>query len=166
LQFDQRAVDWFPRYFGDHDAMNHQDPRFAKIAGQNFVSISAGRTPEIGRPGGPSDWINPREAPSPPKVSLPVVQAPVAQADPAPTAAPASVEPPAPEPAPIPGLRRSVPRSLLLANAPSQSGMISAPPSATPQTPKDPWAGPVSVPKSDVTVVSPGARVKLGGSGV
>jgi hypothetical protein len=157
LKFDHRTATWFERFFGDKDRMDPTDPRFPKISGQKFLIIDPGllgRPPEVGSS---SAWLDPRDLERPPNPAPPSVQ-------PVP-----SVPTVAPEPVQAAVRPRQVPRRLLLANAPAQKGqMIPAPPSANtaPIHPKDPWAGPVPDAKDDEAVVSPGARVKMGGGGV
>lgn len=167
LKFDQRVSTWHERLFSHVPRMDTHDPRYPKIAGQKFLMLDVNRTPEIST----SAWMDPRDvekaaekqAPptvvEPPRVALPVA---------AEEAAPAAQPPPATAPA-QPAGPKTLPKHLLLANTPVQSGkMIKAPPaapaSATPA--KDPWAGPTPAPKSDIPVVQPGARVKMGGGGV
>lgn len=162
LKFDARTSTWYERFFGDKDVMDPNDARFASIAAQRFMVINPSRAQEVG-----SSWADPRDLnnPAPPQVqvvSLPEPPAP-------------KIEVPEPPRVVVPSapvnlkLRRDVPVHLLLANAPSQNGqMVAAPPSASiePAPTQDPWTAPVQPPKSDVPVVSSGARVKMGGGGV
>jgi hypothetical protein len=150
-KFDQRTATWFERYYSGKDQMSPGDPRYPKIAAQNFVFIDpglVGRAPEVG-----SAWLDPRDLTPPP--------APVTIIKPADEVATGPTAPSSPTP-------RQVPRQLLLANVPVREGqMVAPPPSAgVVQTPtKDPWTGPVPASKDETPVVTPGARVKLG-SGV
>jgi hypothetical protein len=163
-KFDSRTATWFERFFGDKDQMDPRDTRFPTIAGQKFILIDPGRMgrmPEIG-----SAWMDPRdieilqpEPPAPPPVAEPPVE---------PRAALKSA-PPSPAPSTGPRPQRELAHQLLLANAPSQTGrMVPAPPSASigPIVVKDPWAVQPPDQKDDEPVVSPGARVKMGGGGV
>lgn len=178
-KFEDRALNWFERYFGEKDRMDPRDPRFSQIAGQKFIFIDpgvVGLAPTVG-----SAWVDPRDigspqeppqAPSPPAPAPEPLRAAVASPPPAPEPPQAAPEAPKPAPAAPPPGARGIPHRLLLANVPVQPGaMIPRPPSAPsanpgPTGPKDPWAGPVADPKDDAPIVSPGARVKMGGGGV
>jgi hypothetical protein len=164
-KFDHRTASWFDHYFGDKDRMDPSDARFPKIAGQKFLLIDpglTGRAPEVG-----SAWIDPRdlsrqEAPPAPSIVLPTAVAP-------PPAIPPIQAPERAQAGAAPAPRGRLPQNLLLANAPAQGNkMVPAPPSANiaPAQPKDPWAGPVPEAKDEAPVISPGARVKMGGGGV
>ncbi len=169
LKFDDRTQNWYENFFGDKNRMDQGDPRYPTIAAQQFKLIDpglTGRAPEVGT----SSWIDPRDikepsalvqAPHAPEVRQPIVMVPEPRQVAAQVAAPSA-------PAPVAFPVHKVPHQLLLANAPMQTGqMVTPPPSqVAAQPPKDPWTGPVPTPKSDVPVVSPGARVKLGGGGV
>lgn len=177
-KFDDRTNNWFERYFGEQGRMDPRDPRFSKIAAQKFIFIDPGVTGMA--PSVSSAWVDPRDIEPEPPPAPPPPPAPVVEPLQARVAAPAPEPPPAaPEPPkPIPEAPRAKPPSqsspinhrLLLANVPVQPGiMLPRPPSAAnpgPTAPKDPWAGPVPDPKDDAPVVSPGARVKMGGGGV
>lgn len=152
LKFDQRVSTWYDRFFGDQDKMLPGDPRFTRISGQKFLMLDpglVGRPPEIG-----ASWVDPRD------LDDQATGAPVK-----PVAVPTNPRPPA-------GLRE-VPRQLLLANSPRPVPLVIQAPAAidigrtapAPPVQKDPWAppGPAPVPASDVPVIQPGARVKLGG---
>ncbi len=186
-KFDERTNNWFEHYFGDKNRMDPSDARFSKIAGQKFILIDpglTGRAPDIG---GSSAWLDPRDierqqpaAPAPPPRALAAIEAmgtlrgapaerpapaapPPQQVQQPPPQAPPPARPQQVHAAPPP---RQVPQHLLLANAPVQAPQrIAGPPSASTAPPKDPWAGPVPDAKDDAPVVSPGARVKLGGGG-
>jgi hypothetical protein len=178
-KFDDRTRNWFDRYFGDKDRMDPNDPRFLKIAAQKFIFIDPGQggiVPAVG-----SAWLDPRDieqAAPPPAPPPPAPAEPMrATTAPAQTSAPqiSAPQPAAPAPAPPPAARpaappKTIPHHLLLANpAPPGGLMIPRPPSANPapSAPKDPWAAPAPAdPQSDAPVVSPGARVKMGGGGV
>src|SRR5574338_854823 len=167
-KFDQRTSTWLSRLFTEVPKLAPNDPRFQSIAGQKFLSIDVGRTPEV-----TSDWMDPRDIatsqPSPPPPFIapePPPPAVVADqpAEPAPTPPPQAVQPAA-QP------RKPIPRHMVLANAPSQDGKVLQP--SSPSTvQKDPWAGPVgpvgpsTSADPNASVVKPGATVKLGGSGV
>jgi hypothetical protein len=157
-KFDHRTATWFERYFGEADKMLPTDARFSKIAGQKFMIIDpglTGRTPEV-----TSAWLDPRDLER------------QAEAAPAPAIIPtaaSTLSTPGPaKPSPPAAGQRQIPHSLLLANVPAQGGMVSRPPSANtaPVPSKDPWSGPVPDAKDEVPLVSPGARVKMGGGGV
>lgn len=159
-RFDARTRTWFEHYFGDKDRMDPADPRFSRIAGQKFLVIDPGllgRAPEVGSS---SAWLDPRELEQPPAPPpAPVSRPPAAQEVRRPVAQEAPAEAPRP---------RQVPQHLLLANVPLQGGQrVPAPPSASTAPPpvRDPWAAPAPD-SGDTPVVSPGARVKMGGPGV
>lgn len=138
-KFDQRISTWADRLFLNVPKLAPEDPRFAPIASQKFITIDTGRTPEIR-----SAWVDPNEpqalgapeVPAPPQESAPVVPRPVLP----------------------PG---TVPRHMLMANAPSQAGKVLG--SGGKSAKRDAWATP-EVPAEPV--VAPGSRIKLGGSGV
>ena len=150
-KFDQRVHTWVERLFTETPRLDPHDPRYGTLAGQNFLTIDVGRTPEVH-----SDWVDP--------LTMRASDPPAVQASPPPTT-PTEAAPKA-EPAPAlldPG---RVPRHMILANAPDQSGKMlpGAPTAATPQ--RDVWSTPE---KPEGTVVQRGATIKLGkagGSGV
>jgi hypothetical protein len=160
-KFDIRVTDWERKLFTDPPRLPPDDPLYAAITAKRFITIDPGRTPEIR-----SDWVDPRdlkEAEPPPLV----VAAPKAEPAPAPKVEPAPPTPEArpatpPKPSTSP---RSPPGFLLGANAPDQSGKILPGAPREPTTKVDPWAAPEPPQPGDV-VVQPGARIKMGGSGV
>ena len=147
LRFDQRVSTWYERYFGDRSAMSPGDPRFPRIAGQKFLMLDPGL---VGRPHEVGGWVDPRDLEE--YTSAPPVQS--------------AVTIPTDHPKPTVNVPRELPRQLLLANSPRASAQMIQPSSAPSAAPvqKDAWAAPVPVPASDVPVIQPGARVKLGGS--
>lgn len=146
-QFEARVSTWAERLFLNVPRLDPSDPRYQPLATQKFVTIDVGRPHEV------QGWIDPLEP----------------QPEPAPAPSPPAPEPvPLPEPVPEqapsePKVPARLPRRMVLANAPDQSGRMLAGANRTPT--KDPWASPE--PEKNVgTVVSSGARIKLGGSGV
>jgi len=162
-KFDQRTGTWLQRLFTEVPKLQPNDPRFQAIAGQKFLTIDAGRTPEVRS----TVWVDPRDLET---ASAQVTAPPVVEPTPSLVVAtaeaqPETLDPPAtntPQPTPP---RKSVPRHMVLANAPSQSGKIIRPETSS-APPKDAWAGPLASPDANITVIKPGATVKLGGSGV
>lgn len=138
-KFDQRVASWADRLFLNVPKLDPNDPRYAPLSSQKFLTIDTGRTPEIR-----STWVDPNEP------EAPAPQPPIM------TAAPP--ETPAPPPEVTGGV---LPRRVLLANAPSQAGKVLG--SSGQPVRKDPWATPE--PPAD-PVVAPGSRIKIGGSGV
>jgi len=134
-KFDQRVSTWADRLFLNVPKLAPEDPRFAPIASQKFITIDTGRTPEIH-----SAWVDPNE-PQAPEPSVFV---------------PADIPAPSPEVA-----RGTIPRHMILANAPSQAGKVLG--SGGKSARRDLWATPEAPAEP---VVAPGSRIKLGGSGV
>lgn len=142
-KFEQRVHSWEERLYTQVPRLDPQDPRYPSLANQKFISIDVSRTPEIR-----SDWVDP--------LTTQVTE-------PAPSQVASTPTPVEPSDAPTPQKpSTNAPRHMVLANAPSQSGKMLGPVVA-PQPKRDPWATPE---KPDGVVVLPGARVKLGGSGV
>ncbi len=153
-KFEARIQDWDRKLFLDPPKMAPDDPRYAQIVAQKFITVD-GRTPEIR-----SDWVDPRDLKEPepaPAIILPTPPAIVVPQAPAPT-------PPKPTVSP-----RSTPGqvpAIVGANAQDQSGKILRGAPSGPTTKDDPWAGPQPPDPADV-VVQPGAKIRMGGgSGV
>lgn len=131
--------------------MPPDDPRFGAIAAQQFIMIDPGRTPEAS-----SAWIdplNPSESPASAVLS------------PAPPPPPPELAPVLPMAGELSG-KKVVAAHLLLANAPLQPATIPRPPSSptvAPSPPKDAWAAPQAPATSNLPIVAPGSRVKVGG---
>lgn len=153
-KFEKRVTTWEDRLFKNPPKMSPDDPRFERISAQKFITIDTGRTPEIR-----SSWVDPSDLEEPtPRAHVPEVTEPVR---------PPSSEAREPNPKKDSGSPRStrVPSGLALGNAPDQSGKtLQAPPSASISR-RDPWAVPAASDPAD-QIVSPGATVKLRGSGV
>jgi hypothetical protein len=153
-KFEARVSTWEERLFKNPPRMSPDDPRFEKIAAQKFITIDVGRTPGVS-----SAWVDPTDlvepaaqAPEPVATKPPVatsVEAPAAtvQKD---TGTPASASPPI---------------RLALGNAPDQSGKILPSHPSASISKRDPWASPLPSDTNE-TIVTPGASVKLRGSGV
>jgi len=155
-KFEHRIADWEEKLFKNPPAMALDDPLYAAIAGKRFITIDPGRTPEIR-----SAWVDPKD------LKEPEPQAPAALEPQLPDETEA-LEPMVQAPEPSPPKPRPSPRStlsLLGQNAPDQSGRVLLGPSGAPTTKADPWAPPDPPNPADV-VVQPGARIKMGRSGV
>jgi hypothetical protein len=181
-RFDQRTLTWEERLFTQVPRMSPQDPRYLQITRQAFHTIDVGPTPEVRT----SAWHDPRDLGAEPAPTHFVAPAPPPQAVvPAPVALPAApvvtrpvmprapaaelkAQPVLPTPAP-PAARPAQPaQPIVPLNTPAQKGRMlhGAPP---PQPAPDPWGGPLkpavpSAPGRDV-IVTPGAKVRLGGGG-
>lgn len=153
-KFEARVSTWEERLFLNPPRMAPDDPRFEKIAAQKFITIDVGRTPNVSSAWvDPTDLVEPQAAAPAPIATQPVVAAssearvPTVQKD---TGTPTSA---------------SIPVRLALGNAPDQSGKtLPSPPSAS-ISKRDPWAAPEPSDTNE-TIVTPGASVKLRGSGV
>jgi hypothetical protein len=150
-KFEVRVKDWEEKLFKNPPVMDPNDPLFVAIAGKRFITIDPGRMPEIR-----SSWIDPQDIKEP----EPVPEF-VSSSEPAPEPQVKAREPSPPKP-------ETSPRSTLALvgeNAPDQSGKIlrGAPGEST--TKADPWA-PADPPDPADVVVQPGARIKVGRSGV
>ena len=139
-KFDARVASWADRFYLKVPKLDEADPRYALLAGQKFITIDTGRTPEIR-----GDWVDPTA----PQESPPITEVPAWMQGPS---TPPPVRSPIVNPSPI--LMSSL-------NAPSQSGkMLGLAPKVTPS--QDPWA----VAETPSNLVAPGSRIKIGGSGV
>lgn len=176
-KFDRRVLNWEETLFKNPPKLAPDDPRFAGIMAKAFITIDPGRVPEIR-----SDWVDPRDLKEPePAVSgtpsrlvVPNVTPPRqdegGSGGPSP-AAPAEVAPPKPV-APAPTPQRPTPsqrsggtRTLIGVNAPDQTGKTLRGAPEAPTNTSDPWAVP-EPPKPADQVVTPGATIKMGRSGV
>ncbi len=170
--FDKRVHGWFEKLFSNVARMDARDPRFQAISQQGFHTIDLSRMPEVRT----SDWIDPRDLVRPAKPTgegnSPLPQPP----NPSPPAAesvalPIPADQPKPPEIPVVASRMQVPkkstlpRQVILGNAPSQSGKVlpGAPPAGSSPTESGSWkSGPLSVPQdANVQVVAPGAKVKF-----
>ncbi len=164
-RFDQRVLDWEEKLFKNVPTLSPDDPRFARIVAQKFITIDVSRVPEIR-----GEWVDPRDLKEP----EPVVRAAAATPVVMPSAPPTSVAPAPPTTearTPTPPKESASPRSsstpsLIGANAPDQSGKVlrGGPPASTTKS-TDPWAAPEPPDPAD-QVVQPGATIKMGRSGV
>jgi hypothetical protein len=155
-KFEHRIQDWEKKLFLEPPMLAPDDPRFAKIVAQKFITLDIGRTPEVR-----GEWVDPaagKEEPVPeaPKLALPPE--------------PAIVVVQAPEPAPIPQkpvgpAQKDNQKSylnLLGANTPNQPGrMLTGGPKPPTLPQADPWSPPEPPAPEDI-VVQPGAKVTLG----
>lgn len=153
-KFEARVSTWEERLFKNPPRMSPDDPRFEKIAAQKFITIDVGRTPSVS-----SAWVDPTDLVEPPAAA----PAPIATLPQVAT----SVEAPAPTVQKDTGSPASAPLPVRLAlgNAPDQSGKTLPSPPSTSISKRDPWAAP-SPSDTNETIVTPGASVKLRGSGV
>lgn len=149
-RFEQRITDWQSRLFTDVPRMDERDPRIVTLRAKKFLDIDAGPIPEIRASQGA--WRDPRDldVPAPDPQSTATASEPTSV-----PAAPAPVEAPVPSPAPP-----VVPRLL---NTPTQQGRMIG--GFQPGPARDPWEVRPQETKG-LPVVKPGARVKIGGSGV
>ena len=138
LKFDQRVSTWLDRLFLNVPKLDIDDPRYNSLANQKFITVDTSRTPEIR-----GDWIDPENLQPDQTVDIPERSIPVQSSSPV-----------------LSSL--VIPRRMVLANAPDQSGRILAGP-LTKETVRDPWT---ALEKPSEPVVLPGSRIKLGGSGV
>jgi hypothetical protein len=142
-KFEQRTGTWVERLFTETPRLNPEDPRYPALSSQNFINIDVGRTPEVR-----SNWVDPltvQEVEPVPAVSVEI---------------PPKIEP-SPQQEPAPKSPGQIPRHMILANAPDQSGkMLPGAPPPTTQPVRDAWATPE---KPEGTVVRRGATIKLGG---
>lgn len=154
-RFETRIQDWEEKLFKNPPVMAPNDPLYVNIVGKKFITIDPGRMPEIR-----SAWVDPEDLAEP---------SPAPETPPAPQAALEVAPPPVVEARePSPSKIKPSPQSTLAlvgVNAPDQSGKILPAPSGAPTTKADPWAAPEPPDPSDV-VVQPGARIKMGRSGV
>lgn len=174
-KFEARVSNWQERLFTDVPRLDQNDPRFGSIRAKKFLEIDAGPVPEI-RASSASSWVDPRdldsgsqdldESPKNPQASgEPVPSAPSTTQEPPPKTLAEEPTPPPPAPA-----QQQQQAQANLMNTPFQQGQMlgGRPRPAVPEA-KDPWAAPVpkrATETGDVKVVEPGARIKLGGSGV
>lgn len=156
-RFEARIGNWEQRLFTSIPRMPESDPRYITLHTKKFVDIDPGRIPEIGR--APAAWIDPRDldvAPESPQSSgQPKNREPEPEA-PAPLAsvAPEAQEEPRPAPTAVPKLM----------NTPVQQGRMIG--GSKPAPPRDPWEVKAPTETTGIKVVKPGARIKIGGSGV
>jgi hypothetical protein len=152
MQMDVRAATWEQRLFTEVPLLRPEDPRFGAVTRQSFAHIEVGRTPEIR-----TDWTDPHETPTVPE-RPPVMPADKEPAEESPTSPEAT---PAPRPEGFQTESPALSPPLYGANAPNQGGRMLQGRPATPVS--DPWAGPVIPRPAGGLVVTPGAKVRLGG---
>jgi len=151
-RFERRVDTWEDQFFNHVPRMSEADPRFVQLRAKKFIEIERGPVPEIGR--AVRAWIDPRdldaapESPHSTEDSPPVPPAEVAEEESSTlTETPLSQSPPPP----------------VLMNTPFRQGqMLRGSKPAAP--PRDPWAAKPKEP--EIPKVRPGAKIKLGGSGV
>jgi len=167
-KFEDRVIHWEDRLFLNPAKLDPTDPRFSLISAKNFLTIAPGT------PGSPtSDWIDPRQTRAEPvmvQVPVTVMPVPTPYTPPvvvveAPKAAEVEAQAPtvlAPEPvvvvqkAPVtlPALQNTVVRPQQMIDGGLRSSQTSV---------LDPWAPKPSLSPSGERVVTPGAKIKLGG---
>lgn len=174
-QFDARVADWESRLFLDVPRMDKSDPRYEDLQAKRFLGIDTSRVPEV------QSWVDPRDLQQPtPKKPEPVPE-PALVPEPPPeyempetkqveAQAVADIEeqgPAEPEPVPLPAVE--TPQRAAL-NTPNQPGQMLGGKKVDekPVAPvSDPWVPKESTPTpDDLKVVPPGAKIRLGGSGV
>ena len=145
-KFEQRTSTWEERLFSQVPRMDPTDPRYVVIAGQRFITVDVGRTPEVR-----SDWVDPLvPTPAPAVTPVQVAAQPVVITQ-------KTEELSAPS-ARTDGFRTKP--NMVLSNAPDQSGKVLKPNAPLPtQAPKDAWSPQKSASEG---VVLPGAVIKLG----
>jgi hypothetical protein len=161
-RFENRITDWEEKLFKNPPVMAFDDPLYTIIGAKKFITIDTGRTPEVRSP-----WLDPLELKEPEPVKASGSEAVIHEDQRIPAeVAPVAQEEQAREPSPPkPKVSSRSTLSLLGHNAPDQSGRVLLGPSGAPTTRADPWAPPDPPDPADV-VVQPGARIKMGRSGV
>lgn len=138
--FDQRVTNWYDNFFANVPRMSPTDPRYEKLAAQDFVLVQPALHISSG-------WDSPVPAPAP-------------RPDPKPNPAPVAAAPtpsPAPEAAPEPETPKPTQR-LATINTPAKQGqMIGTPPPKPAQN----WDGPTAAPQPDAQVVKPGTKIQF-----
>lgn len=143
-RFDERVATWESRLFLDVPRLNPQDPRYQQAANQPFTEVAPG-------------WGDPYEVQGP-KGEVPAEQPPSQEA---------IVEAPQPEAAAPAQTPQNVPARFQAGglNTLNQGPIMLGSPAVTPKE-QDPWAGPQAAPLvPGERIISPGGRVKFGGSG-
>jgi hypothetical protein len=144
-RFDQRVATWESRLFLDVPRLTPDDPRYGKIANQDFVEVAPGwgQAPyEV------QGWGEAAQEPKAPTLVGPVATEPAASNSPA-------LGAPAPQPSRFQGQALNTPakQGMMLGNAPAPVA-------------QDPWAGPPALAlAAGEVIIRPGARIKIGGSG-
>lgn len=154
-RFDKRVATWHERLFSQVPQMDVQDPRFQLIHQQGFLDIDVGPTPEVrSNP----DWSTPNQEPVPQATST-LAETPTEEEG---VSSPVVEE--AKEVSKVP---LTLPKHLLTMNTPNKEGYrLNQPDTKGPEPKADCWEAPTSETVSKTTVVRPGAKVRLGGSGV
>lgn len=150
-KFERRIANWEETLFKNPPTMAPDDPRFAQIVAQKFITVDLGRVPEIR-----SEWADPRDLTEPTPIILPAAPEPIL----VPTV---EARPPSPPKPVVSGPSTTL--SLVGANTPDQSGKVLRGDPRASTTKGDPWSLPEPPDPADV-VVQPGATIKMGGSGV
>lgn len=148
-RFEQRIGTWRERLFEEVPRMNDADPRMKDIRAKRFIDIDTGPIPEIGER---HEWRDPRDLDAATESAQTVVEVP-------PTT---SVVSTTPEPSPSPSV---VPVATQLMNTSTQPGRMLGGRKLKPKDDADPWAVKPQETQG-LQVVKPGARIKIGGSGV
>jgi hypothetical protein len=150
-KFERRVANWERDLFGAPPRMDPQDPRFQLFSAKKFLTIDMGPMPEVRTS---SAWVDPRSLNEGASSGI----KPVTRPDP---------EFMKPQPRAIeqnPAPRQQIPGRVAALNTPTNGPRMLN--NAPPPAPKpDPWAGPKAPQGSGETVVSPGAKVRTGGSG-
>jgi hypothetical protein len=145
-KFDQRVSTWKERLFTQVPRLDPEDPRYALITSQRFITLDTGRAPEI-----EGSWIDPLTVEASPRIEdAPMLVLPPTDRDNTTLIKPA--------------LKGQVPVQMVQANAADQSGkVLSGGVTKAPVQPaRDPWGVPAT---SKETIVPSGARVRLRSSG-
>lgn len=158
-KFERRVDNWNEKLFIDPPKLTPDDPRFAQIAALKFITIDVGRTPEINTPP-KSAWVDPEELKEPEPVPQ-IVTSPALVGEASP---PQKEQAPPPSPPKPMVSGTSATMSLVGQNTPNQSGKVLRGSPAAPTTKGDPWSP--EPPDPSEVIVQPGAKIKMGGSGV
>lgn len=174
-KFTQRTRTWYERLFAEVPRMSEQDPRFVQIRSKKFLDFDGARIPEVGRAQPQSSWVDPRDLdespPSPQVQSLEEPPPKILEPPPEPQPVEKAPEPPIqqkpPETPPQPEPPPSVVPVQVPANTPFKQGqMLGQQQHVKQKSPRDSWDVPKAPETDGLKVVKPGAKIKLGGSGV
>lgn len=167
-KFDVRVATWRERLFEHPSKMDPNDPRFAKIAAQNFLAVPIGGPLIIGASAPTSAWVDPRdlEPQTPVEAVVPQTAPPPRQAAPPPPVEPQKAEPISPVPATpkVETVAAPQQRQGPLQTPFVQGVMLAGAPPPTPKPPeKDPWeASPTPEAPKGGKVLKPGGKFRFG----
>lgn len=172
-RFDARVADWENKLFLNVSRMDEADPRFASLSAKKFLSIDSGPAPEV------RSWVDPRDLTEAPAAPAPAPEPPREYEVPATTQlqtrAIADLEEQGPAEVVIQEevtIQESPPRMAVQAmpmNTSNQHGQMVGDEKVDKQPAQpvsDPWEPKKPAPSDDLQVVAPGAKIRLGGSGV